>query len=1074
MNDEELKIVISAETNPLLIGLNKATAAVKSFSSGMASNLSSASSALNKMMGPEMRALNAQMVGNARGITTSFSQMASGAKLFAMTAGQVVTGTTTASNGFKGLYGGMKLVGTGAWGVVINGARGVATATTSLGQVVQTGGSQIQGFGGKIQNLGNTLKGSSSNFTLMGAAAGATAAVTNGAMGLISSSVQGAVQRIDTLKSGPIIFKQLGAKGNEASKAMRTLNKSFDGMPVSIDTMVKATANYMGSLKSLNGDQRHTVDYAQKVATGFQFMGMSAGTSSEDVALASIQMQQAISKGKFEMEDFRSIVQRMPGPMQKITDHLMGAGHSADELRVAIRDGIIPMSDFTDALAEASDKNSEFAKNAKENSMTIGGGWSYIKTQVTKGITAMITGTSDFEKQGKAGGEAAKQIYKFGDSMKDMIPVIAQFGQGLAAGFQQVADVIGPVIGQLSKFAKWLGLGKTNSEAFGKGLAFVVSALVGMQIAGIVTGQVGGLVKSIGGIYKVTGGAIKGIGNMGTWLLNLGSKSKKAGNDTEGAGKKTKAFGDKNKEAGDKSKSASKGFSSFALNALAIGAGVGLAAAGLGAMALGFTQLAKTGDAGLKVIGAVTLGVSAMVAVVALSAGALTAGAVGVGVFGAAMLAVGTGIGIAAAGLSLLVTALTGFVSMMASANLSSVQMTNNFKVLGSAMAVGLIQAIETVISALPGLTTSFLQAMVGMLEAVITYTPQLIEGFITLITQIIMALTDAVPTFAAAVSNWIVAMLNAIAENAPNIIAAFVNMVVEVLGALTDGLPKLVKAGADFIVSLLEGIADNIGRIIDAAVDVIVKFIGGIANNLGRIIDAGIDLLKKFIMGIVNAIPQLADTAMQAVEKFVYGVGYTLGRVLSSGGELIRMFIQGIMAGVGGSSDAGNQNGMAVLRAVSNINLLGAGRAIIDGFLRGMRAAYENVKSFVSGIKGWIEAHKGPVSADRKALIPAGKAFMIGLNKGLQDEFMTVKNTVSSMSTAISDAMQPGASGSYDISSTFASGAKDLQASMSHEVAVNTQPAYINLSLGGQEYRTFVADISTQQGRQSLRKGIR
>lgn len=1074
MNDEELKILISAETNPLLIGLNKATSAIKIFSSGMGSNLSSASSALNKLMGPEMQALNSQMVSNAQGITSSFGQMASGAKLFGMTTGQMVSGTISASDGFKTLYGGMKLVGTGAWGVVINGARGVATATTSLGQVIQTGGSQIQGFGGKIQNLGNTLKGSSSNFTLMGAAAGATAAVTNGAMGLISGSVQSAVQRIDTLKSGPIIFKQLGAKGDEASKAMRTLNKSFDGMPVSIDTMVKATANYMGSLKSLNGDQRHTVDYAQKVATGFQFMGMSAGTSSDDVALASIQMQQAISKGKFEMEDFRSIVQRMPGPMQKITDKLMGTGHSADELRVAIRDGKISMSEFTDELAKASDKNSEFAKNAKANSQTIAGGWSYIKTQVTKGLTAMITGTSDFEKQGKAGGEAAKQIYAFGDSMKKMIPVAAQFGQGLAAGFKQVGDVMGPIMSKLGAFAKWLGLGKTNAEAFGKGLAYLVGALVAMQVVGIVTGQVGGLVKTIGGITKVTGGAIKGIGSMGTWLLNLGGKSKKAGDDTESAGKKTKAFGDKNKEAGDKSKQAGSGFSTFALNALAIGAGVGLAAAGLGAMALGFTQLAKTGDAGLKVIGAMVLAVSALVVVVALSAGALTAGAVGIGVFGAAMLGVGVGIGVASAGMALLVSALTGFVSMMAGANLSSTQLTNNFKVLGSAMAIGIIQAIETIVAALPGMTTTFLQAMVGMLEAVITYTPMLMAGFVTLVTEVIMALTDAVPALAAAVSNWLIAMMNAVATNAPNIIAAFVNMVVAVLAALSDGMPKLVKAGADFIISLLEGIADNIGRIIDAAVDVLVKFIEGIANNLDRIINAGIDLLAKFIMGIVNAIPRLADTAMQAVEKFVYGVGYTLGRVLSSGGQLIKMFIQGIMDGVGGSSDAGNQNGMAVLRAVTGIDLGAAGRAIIDGFLRGMKRAYENVKSFVSGIKGWIQDHKGPISADRKALIPAGQAFMIGLNEGLQDEFKTVKSTVSDMSSDIENAMSPEASGTYDLTSTFSNGAKNMEASMNHEVAVAVQPAYINLNLGGQEYRTFVSDISTQQGRQSLRKGIR
>jgi len=79
-----------------------------------------------------------------------------------------------------------------------------------------------------------------------------------------------------------------------------------------------------------------------------------------------------------------------------------------------------------------------------------------------------------------------------------------------------------------------------------------------------------------------------------------------------------------------------------------------------------------------------------------------------------------------------------------------------------------------------------------------------------------------------------------------------------------------------------------------------------------------------------------------------------------------------------------------------------------MNGFLGGLQSAWGAVKNFVGGIADWIKKNKGPISYDKKLLIPAGKAIMSGFNNSVKHNFKNVQKNVSGMAEKISNEFSP------------------------------------------------------------------
>jgi phage-related protein len=256
---------------------------------------------------------------------------------------------------------------------------------------------------------------------------------------------------------------------------------------------------------------------------------------------------------------------------------------------------------------------------------------------------------------------------------------------------------------------------------------------------------------------------------------------------------------------------------------------------------------------------------------------------------------------------------------------------------------------------------------------------------------------------------------------------------------AAVVGLVVLIVKNWDTIQAATVAVWNAVTSAVTTAVSAVVDFVKAHWPLLLAIITGPIGLAVLYIVSHWDQIKDKTSAAWSAISKLVSDkVHDVLGFVQGLGS------IPGKVAGWFGDAKDGASKKLGdlvtyvkgvpgkILSALGSLGhlLYNAGISILSGLLDGLKDKFEDVKNFVGGIGSWIGDHKGPISYDRRLLIPAGNAIMQGLDAGIRSQMGTLQSTLSDVTDLIQ--VKPYAG----------TGSMDFASSATRATAANSAPA--------------------------------
>jgi tape measure domain len=258
------------------------------------------------------------------------------------------------------------------------------------------------------------------------------------AIDMVTGALDRAIDRYDTLNNFPRVMQQMGFDADESQKAIQRLSDGIQGLPTTLDSVVKTAQRIAIMTKDLDG----AVETTLALNNAF----LASGASSADAARGLEQYVQMLSAGTVDLQSWRTLQETMGVALNEVAEAFGFAGASAqNDLYEALKSGRITFDELNEKLIELSNQTDGFAERALTATGGIRTAWTNMRTAVVRGVTNIIGAIDNVLKDTPL--QSIENIIKnIGNAFFNGLNVIAQGIPVVAEFFSTLFSYLSPLL----------------------------------------------------------------------------------------------------------------------------------------------------------------------------------------------------------------------------------------------------------------------------------------------------------------------------------------------------------------------------------------------------------------------------------------------------------------------------------------------------------------------------------------------------------------------------------------------------------------------------------------------------
>ena len=335
------------------------------------------------------------------------------------------------------------------------------------------------------------------------------------------------------------------------------------------------------------------------------------------------------------------------------------------------------------------------------------------------------------------------------------------------------------------------------------------------------------------------------------------------------------------------------------------------------------------------------------------------------------------------------------------------------------------------------------------------------VQTAMTVISTVIQTVMTVIQTIWSAIWNVIVTVAQTIWNVIKTVISTAINVIAGIIRAITQAIQGNWSAVWNTIKGIAQTVWNAIKSVVTSVINAIKSVITSVMNSIRSVMTSVWNGIKSVTSSVWSGIRSVVTSGINGIRSTVSSIMNSIKSVFSSGWNTVKSVTS---SGIHGAAN--------VVRNVAG-GMASAGSNFVMGFVRGITGAIGSaVQAAANMAKRALRAAKSALgihSPSRVMRDEVGYYVTEGMAVGILGNIRSVSQAMDKVADASTISVpKPDTSQFMNTMTNLNALHKQIagySTNMTGELSLTSQPAYINLSLGGSNYSTFVNDISKKQG---------